>query len=77
MKKQILGLDLGTNSIGWAVVVENDNQKHIACAGSRIIPMDAKLMGDFESGNSISQTKDRTQARGIRRLYEIRRGEAR
>ena len=70
MKKQILGLDLGTNSIGWAVVVENDNQKHIACAGSRIIPMDAKLMGDFESGNSISQTKDRTQARGIRRLYE-------
>ena len=70
MKKHILGLDLGTNSIGWAVVTEEDNQKRISCAGSRIIPMDAKLMGDFESGNSISQTKDRTQARGIRRLYE-------
>lgn len=70
MKKKILGLDLGTNSIGWAVVSEDNNQKHISCAGSRIIPMDAALMGDFESGNSVSQTKNRTAARGIRRLYE-------
>lgn len=70
MTKNILGLDLGTNSIGWAVVTENEEQKYISCAGSRIIPMDAKLMGDFESGNSISQTKNRTQSRGARRLYE-------
>lgn len=70
MKRNILGLDLGTNSIGWAVVAEEDNQKHISCAGSRIIPMDAALMGDFESGNSVSQTKNRTAARGVRRLYE-------
>ena len=43
---KILGLDLGTNSIGWAVV---DNEKKcIEAAGSRIIPMDAGLMGDFE-----------------------------
>ena len=70
MKKHILGLDLGTNSIGWAVVTEDENQKRISCAGSRIIPMDAKLMGDFENGNSISQTQNRTQARGIRRLFE-------
>jgi len=70
MKKKILGLDLGTNSIGWAVLAEEDNQKHISCAGSRIIPMDAALMGDFESGNSVSQTKNRTAARGVRRLYE-------
>lgn len=70
MKKKILGLDLGTNSIGWAVVDDIDNQKSISCAGSRIIPMDAALMGDFESGNSVSQTKNRTAARGARRLYE-------
>ena len=70
MTKNILGLDLGTNSIGWAVVTENEEQKYISCAGSRIIPMDAKLMGDFESGNSISQTKNCTQSRGARRLYE-------
>lgn len=70
MTKHILGLDLGTNSIGWAVVAEEDNRKRIACAGSRIIPMDAEVMGNFESGNSVSQTSSRTQARSIRRLYE-------
>lgn len=68
--KTILGLDLGTNSIGWAVVKENEEHKSISCAGSRIIPMDASLMGDFENGNSVSQTKNRTEARGVRRLYE-------
>ena len=41
--KKILGLDLGTNSIGWAVVNENDEKKSISHAGSRIIPMDAAL----------------------------------
>ncbi len=55
MSKKILGLDLGTNSIGWAVVEENEVQKKIVHAGNRIIPMDAALMGAFESGNSVSQ----------------------
>lgn len=68
--KNILGLDLGTNSIGWAVVAESDSQKSIKAAGSRIIPMDAAVLGDFESGNSVSQTATRTNARGIRRLNE-------
>lgn len=74
--KKILGLDLGTNSIGWAVLNEaqsNTNEKcltGIDCAGSRIIPMDAKILGDFDKGNSISQTAERTRLRGIRRLIE-------
>ena len=72
MKKTILGLDLGTNSIGWAIVEESESGKQIAAVGSRILPMDAKEMGDFESGNSISETADRTNARGVRRLYERR-----
>ena len=73
---KILGLDLGTNSIGWAVVnstVEPDGEERlcgIEAAGSRIIPMDAAVMGDFEKGNAVSQTKDRTMKRGMRRLYE-------
>ena len=69
---KILGLDLGTNSIGWAVVNQSTDSQFIVSAGSRIIPMDAALMGDFESGNSVSQTANRTAARGIRRLYERR-----
>lgn len=74
--KKILGLDLGTNSIGWAVLNEaqsNTNEKcltGIDCAGSRIIPMDAKILGDFDKGNSISQTAERTRLRSMRRLIE-------
>ncbi|MGL5787268.1 MAG: type II CRISPR RNA-guided endonuclease Cas9 [Bacteroidales bacterium] len=64
--KRTLGLDLGTNSIGWALV----DQDHISAAGSRIIPMDQKMLGDFDKGNSISQTGERTRLRGVRRLYE-------
>ena len=73
--KKILGLDLGTNSIGWAMINEEiSNEKSfitgIDGAGCRIVPMSADLMGDFEKGNSISQTAERTRYRGIRRLRE-------
>lgn len=43
--RTILGLDLGTNSIGWAVInsviKEQTERIWIEMAGSRIIPMDA------------------------------------
>ena len=74
--KRILGLDLGTNSIGWAVVVAEIDDKgnlqlvKIDAAGSRIIPMDAAMLGDFDRGNSISQTAERTRLRGVRHLLE-------
>lgn len=74
--KKILGLDLGTNSIGWAVVNanvdENGNGKltGIDAAGSRIIPMDAAVLGDFDKGTTKSQTAERTSFRGVRRLRE-------
>ena len=78
--KKILGLDLGTNSIGWAVVNAESNTREnetsylkpvsISSAGSRIIPMSADILGDFDKGNSISQTADRTRYRATRRLLE-------
>ncbi|MCR5298719.1 MAG: type II CRISPR RNA-guided endonuclease Cas9 [Paludibacteraceae bacterium] len=78
--KKILGLDLGTNSIGWAVVnaeeVNRENETSflkpasISAAGSRIIPMSADILGDFDKGNSVSQTAERTGFRGVRRLHE-------
>ena len=72
--RTILGLDLGTNSIGWAVinsVIKEQTEKiWIEMAGSRIIPMDAAILGDFDKGNSISQTAERTRFRGVRRLRE-------
>lgn len=70
--KKILGLDLGTNSIGWALVQQNIEEKkgQIIGMGSRIIPMDAAKLGEFEKGKSVSATAERTKFRGVRRLYE-------
>jgi CRISPR-associated endonuclease Csn1 len=70
--KKILGLDLGTNSIGWAIVNADESGKatEIIKLGSRIIPMDAKAMSDFSNGALITQTAVRTNQRGVRRLRE-------
>lgn len=72
MKKTILGLDLGTNSIGWALVEQFFEEKKgaILGMGSRIIPMSQDIKDEFGKGNSISQTAERTRFRGIRRLRE-------
>ena len=71
---------MGTNSIGWAVVNADEKLREnetsylqpvgISAAGSRIIPMDEGILGDFDKGNTKSQTKDRTDKRGARRLLE-------
>lgn len=68
--KRTLGLDLGTNSIGWAVVGETDTKKEILGLGSRIIPMSQDILGNFNRGVSVSQTANRTGYRGSRRLRE-------
>lgn len=70
--KKILGLDIGTNSIGWALVEQHFENKEgrIIGMGSRIVPMSQDILGDFEKGNSISQTATRTGYRSIRRLRE-------
>lgn len=70
--RTILGLDLGTNSIGWALIEQDfkNKQGRILGLGSRIIPMSQDILGDFERGNSISQTAERTGYRSVRRLRE-------
>lgn len=70
--KTILGLDLGTNSIGWALIRHDFDSKQgeIIGMGSRIIPMGADKIGDFEKGNPVSATAERTFFRGARRLRE-------
>lgn len=70
--KKILGLDLGTNSIGWALVSTDENGKpcKIDGMGSRIIPMSQDVLGKFDSGQTVSQTAARTEFRGVRRLRE-------
>ncbi|QOR74382.1 type II CRISPR RNA-guided endonuclease Cas9 [Cruoricaptor ignavus] len=72
MSKTILGLDLGTNSIGWSLVKSDFNNKsgEILGAGVRVLPMSQDIIGDFGKGNSISQTAERTRYRSVRRLRE-------
>jgi len=70
--KTILGLDLGTNSIGWSLIHQDEKERlgKIVATGSRILPMSQDILGKFDSGQSLSQTAERTDFRGIRRLRE-------
>lgn len=62
---RILGLDLGTNSIGWALI--DDVQNKILGIGSRIFPMGVENLGDGDG--EISKNASRTGARGVRRQF--------
>lgn len=70
MKKRILGLDLGTNSIGWALVEIDHDKKivRIIALGSRILPMDAGEINKFESGGKLkSSAAERTTYKSVRK----------
>lgn len=80
--KRILGLDIGTNSIGGALIeVDTKNygtKGEIKWLGSRIIPFEGQALKDYESGSTQGKTKAalRRQKRGSRRLkhrYKLRR----
>jgi CRISPR-associated endonuclease Csn1 len=64
---KILGLDLGTNSIGWAVVDNKENK--ILDAGVRIFPagIEPDTIGQGDSEKSRNAT--RREKRQIRRQY--------
>jgi len=66
---KILGLDLGTNSIGCALI--DDTQNKIEGIGSRIFPMGVDNLGDGD--NEMSKNASRTGARGVRRQFFRRR----
>lgn len=79
--KKILGLDLGSTSIGWALVneAENDKEKsNIIKTGARVIPLTTDEQGNFEKGKAITTNQDRTSKRSARRnlqRYKLRRQE--
>ena len=70
--KTILGLDLGTNSIGWALVEidENNIPYRIIIMGSRIIPLSPSDKDEFQRGLSITKNQSRTVARTQRKGYD-------
>jgi CRISPR-associated endonuclease Csn1 len=66
---KVLGLDLGTNSIGWALVDDAENK--ILGIGSRIFPEGVADLGQGEK--EVSKNASRTDARGTRRQFFRRR----
>ncbi|SDH16157.1 CRISPR-associated endonuclease Csn1 [Mucilaginibacter gossypii] len=71
--KKILGLDLGTTSIGWAFVkeAESDNENSsIIKIGVRVNPLTTDEQTNFEKGKKFSVTAGRTLARGARRSLQ-------
>jgi len=72
MKKTVLGLDLGSASIGWALISEGLEKKNstIIDMGCRIIPYDGTEGDDFAKGRGESRNSARTLMRGARRGYD-------
>lgn len=78
--RKILGLDLGTTSIGWAFVheaeKENNENSKIIKLGVRVNPLTTDEQTNFELGRPITINADRTLKRSARRnldRYQLRR----
>lgn len=70
MKKRILGIDTGTNSLGWAVVDKNEDGTYaLVSKGSLIFQEGVKV----EKGIESSKAADRTSHRALRKQYFRRR----
>lgn len=79
--KRILGLDLGSTSIGWAIIEENSKEimstdvevaqnDKIVAIGSRIIPLNVDESTQFAKGQAITKNADRTARRTQRKGYD-------
>lgn len=70
--KYVLGLDIGSNSIGWALLRFDRNEKPLGIerCGARIF--EAGIDGKIAEGDTESRAAKRRVPRGARRLYERR-----
>lgn len=78
MIKRILGLDLGTTSIGFAKITEDEDSHNssVDSIGVRVNPLTTDEQTNFEKGKPVSVNADRTLKRGMRRnldRYQLRR----
>ena len=70
MKKRILGIDTGTNSLGWAVVDRNEDGTYgLVKKGVLLFQEGVKI----EKGIESSKAAERTSHRALRRQYFRRR----
>ncbi len=67
MPNLTLGLDLGPNSIGWALV--DEERQTIVGLGVRVFP---EGVDKFDTAKEVSRNEDRRTARGMRRQVQRR-----
>lgn len=79
---KILGLDLGSSSIGWALIEENSRETvddsgapttlpdKIIAIGSRIIPLADNEGDQFANGQALTKNAERTARRTTRKGYD-------
>lgn len=74
--ERIIGLDIGSNSVGWAVVTMKGNELvELHGMGSRILPSNDDTR-NFEQGKAQTRNADRRRYRSMRRnnhRYKLRR----
>ena len=63
--ERILGIDTGTNSLGWAIVDKDENQYHLVAKGTNIFSEGVKI----EKGIESSKAAERTDHRSVRKHY--------
>lgn len=67
-KQYILGLDLGTSSLGWAVIVrEGTSATSILNAGSTVFPSGKSVVGNKERSNNEERRNSRQARRQLAR----------
>lgn len=70
--EKILGLDLGTNSLGWAVVEHEEKEFKLIQKGVRIFQEGVKIEKGIESSKAAERTKHRS-ARRIKYRRKLRK----
>lgn len=63
--ERILGIDTGTNSLGWAIVEKDDNGYRLLDKGTNIFTEGVKI----EKGIESSKAAERTEHRSVRKHY--------
>jgi len=63
--EKILGIDTGTNSLGWAIVERNNEQYKLIEKGTNIFAEGVKI----EKGIESSKAAERTEHRSVRKHY--------
>ena len=72
MKKRILGLDTGSNSLGWAVV-DHEDDSHYTLIDKGVLIFQEGVKIDKAKRIESSKASERTGYRALRRQYFRRR----